>query len=78
MLVTVRRDVGPVTMLLARHGPVQSGRYMPSPVRSGRSGPVRPGAMRWLSDGIGTRGFRIALPLLSLTATVLPLWRPAG
>jgi hypothetical protein len=37
MLVTVRRDVGTITMLLARRGPVQSGRYLPPPPPFGQA-----------------------------------------
>jgi len=32
---------------------------------------------RWPAGGIGVRGFRVAAPLLSLAATVLPLVRSA-
>jgi hypothetical protein len=71
MLVTVRRDVGSVTMLLAVTAP--SGLACRRPLRSGRRGAVRQGAWRSRSGGIGARGFRITAPLLSLAATVLPL-----
>ena len=74
MLVTVCRDVALVTMLLAPvTPPIRSGTYLPPPLRSGRSGAVRQGATRSRSGRIGARGFRIAAPLLSLAATVLPL-----
>ncbi len=73
MLVTVRRDEGPVTMLLALIVPSSWPGTCPAPFDRAGVVPARPGAMRSLSGGIGARGFRIAAPLLSLTATVLPL-----
>ena len=78
MLLTVRRDVGSVTMLLAVTAPSGWAGTCRRPLRSGRRGAVRQGAWRSRSGGIGARGFRITAPLLNLAATVLPLMASAG